>query len=96
MPIVKDVHFKYEDSLGYKSTMKISGFCYLGERPISDFGEVEIPEGKIRVLKCRCGANDWNDNGNYINEYECNCCGQFVEVYEKKEVLNNKNNKVKK
>jgi hypothetical protein len=87
MSLEKEVYFKYEDSLGYKSKIKISGYCYPGEVTVSDFGEKEIPPGKIRVLKCKCGANDWSDNGNYINEYECNCCGQFIEVYEKKTVI---------
>ena len=84
MPLVREVYFKYEDSLGHRSKIRISGFCYSGENEVSDFGVVNIPEGKIRVLKCKCGANDWGDNGRFINEYECNCCGQFVEVYEKK------------
>lgn len=33
------------------------------------------------TIKCRaCGANDWTENGESINQYECSCCGAFVTV----------------
>ena len=38
------------------------------------------PEGKMFVLKCTCGSNDWVDSGRTINEYECNGCGEFIIV----------------
>lgn len=37
----------------------------------------QVPaDGAIKCLAC--GANDWTDNGQYMNQYECACCGAFV------------------
>lgn len=38
------------------------------------------PLGRIYLLKCKCGSNDWTDNGRSISEFECQGCGQFVQV----------------
>lgn len=76
------VYFKYENSDGRTCRFKVLGICYEGEPEINDFGYVEIPEGKIRTIKCKCGCNDWNEDGRFINEYCCNSCGRYVDVYE--------------
>lgn len=78
-----EVYLKYLSYCGTDRVMKLSGYSFEGEPTITDFGVREIPEGKIRILKCKCGCNNWTDNGRFINEYECGSCGQFVEAYEK-------------
>lgn len=82
----QDLYFKYSSVVSSDKKMKISGYCFEGETSVHDFGYIPLPQGKIRVLLCKCGANNWTDNGRFINEYECDCCGKFVEVYEKKEI----------
>ena len=59
----------------------ISEFMFDGETHtyVENLG---LDENKNYHLKCKCGSNDWVDNGRDINEYECNVCGQFVTVLE--------------
>lgn len=77
----KDVYIKYENYAGSVYREKLGGYSFEDGQDITDFGEKDIPEGKIRVLLCKCGSNNWTDNGRNINEYECDCCGQFVTAY---------------
>ena len=59
---------------------KISQYRFPGGDFITAHNKT-APEGKVYTLKCLCGGNDWNDNGRFVNEHECSCCGEFVEVY---------------
>lgn len=77
----KELYFKYIKYWGGEDCLKVKGYAFQGKQYIEDFGEGDIPEGKIRILKCKCGANNWTDNGENINDYECDCCGQFITVY---------------
>lgn len=67
---------------------KVKEFCF-GDEPYKKGHDKTPPEGKIFVLKCRCGSNDWTGNGRDINEYECDGCGQFITVLEDKELRKN-------
>ncbi|TXT90900.1 hypothetical protein D4N13_24425 [Escherichia coli] len=40
------------------------------------FPPLQVPEGKRRVVRCRCGINDWNEDGRWLGEYCCASCGQ--------------------
>lgn len=40
----------------------------------------EVPPGKRRVLRCKCGGNDWTEDGRTMNEYCCACCNQYLEA----------------
>lgn len=43
------------------------------------FNACDIPaDGSIKCLAC--GANDWTENGESINQYECACCGASLTV----------------
>lgn len=64
-----------------QSTFRISGFRFDGDSRAIEANHGEAPEGKKFTLLCKCGANDWTDDGRDINEYQCNCCGQFVDAY---------------
>lgn len=79
------VYFKYENRAGNPRKFRVLGFVFEGDLEVSDFGYIELPPGKIRVLKCKCGSNDWNEDGRFINEYCCNGCGKYIEVYEYRE-----------
>lgn len=44
-----------------------------------------VKKGKIRTMKCfECGHHDFNENGRAINEYACDGCGAYYEIYEVK------------
>ena len=76
--MAKGIYFKYRDCSSDK-TIKASAFSFGDEQWINSH-EKEAGEGRRYVIKCKCGANDWTDNGRSINEYECGCCGQFITV----------------
>lgn len=73
------LHVKYQ-AISTSHTLKVSNFCFDGESWKKGH-EKDAGEGKVYVLKCKCGGNDWSDNGRSINEFECQCCGQFLKVH---------------
>lgn len=73
------MHFKYLDEMENECRIKISEFSFDGGEWIKPENKTP-PKGKVFILKCICGSNDWTSNGRTINEYECNGCGQFVSV----------------
>ena len=52
----------------------------IGSTPLS-----ELAKGKRRVVRCRCGSNNWNNDGRWLGEYCCASCGQYIQVFEKKD-----------
>jgi hypothetical protein len=76
--MAKGLYFKYRDHSS-DDNFKVSGFSF-GDERWEKSHQNEAGEGRRYVLKCKCGANNWTDNGRFINEYECDCCGQFITV----------------
>lgn len=80
---MKGLHIRYL-SLGRPITMRVGSLAYDGEL-YQQAHDHDPGEGKIFRLKCRCGADNWTDNGRDVNEFECDSCGQFVTAIEYKE-----------
>ena len=78
------LHFQFDGFSGRES-FKVKEFCF-GDEPYIKGHDKPPPEGKIFVLRCRCGSNDWTDNGRTMNEYECNGCGQFITALEDRQL----------
>lgn len=68
----------------FDKKLRVGGFRFEGEAQWrTRFGYVPLSKpSQFRTLLCKCGANNWSDNGRFINEYECQCCGAFVEATE--------------
>lgn len=79
--ITNDLYFRYRNYSEETQTLKVKGYSFDKSPYITEFGVVDLPRGKIRILKCKCSANNWTDNGEFTNEYECASCGQFVTVH---------------
>lgn len=84
----RDIYFKYErQAFGpYRSIDKfpIDSFCFDGESEVyshEDFSPREVEGQQYVKLFCRCGACDFNDDGRFMHEYQCNCCGKYITVY---------------
>lgn len=74
------LHFRYSEGITESEVVKrLVEYSFDSQRPVTAHDEA-APNGKVYLLKCLCGSNHWSDNGRFINEYECSCCGQFVEV----------------
>lgn len=75
------VSIRYRTSPGWNGEktiiQPINGFQFDGFVQWVDVAKLK--ETNVGLLKCiACGSNDWTDNGRYMNEYECACCGAFV------------------
>ena len=46
-----------------------------------DFRMHKVTGNQFVKLFCTCGACDFDDQGRYMHEYQCNCCGKYVTVY---------------
>ena len=73
------LHIKFSDCNEVDRKQRISNFTFNGRDWIKAHDK-EAPDGRVFLQYCPCGANDWTDNGRFINEYECNCCGQYIET----------------
>ena len=90
--LTKDVYFKYaRQTFGSFRTVEkflVDSFCFDGE-PMefhhSNFKPKEVVGNQFIKLFCRCGACDFNDNGRWMHEYQCNCCGKYITVYRRNE-----------
>ncbi len=57
---------------------EIAGFMFDGGQWVS---ATDIPRPGSYEIRCnKCKSNDWTENGRFINEYECGCCGAFISV----------------
>ena len=73
------IHLLYESNDYNTCLVRVLSYCFDGmiwKKSHSKKAEI----GKAFTLKCLCGANDWTENGRFISEFECNCCGQFVQI----------------
>ncbi|AYJ73723.1 hypothetical protein PS5_168 [Salmonella phage PS5] len=84
----RDVYFVYEQqafgSLRRKTKFLVDSFNFDGEGEIysyQQFAPVEVRGTQFVKLFCRCGGCDFNDDGRWMHEYQCNCCGKYVTVY---------------
>ncbi len=75
-----DLYFRYTAYTGRRHTVKVVAFNFDGGAYVQEFPPVTIPADKIRVLRCTCGANNWTDDGRYINDYCCGSCGTYVTI----------------
>lgn len=75
-----DLYFRYTAYTGRRHTVKVVAFNFDGGTYVQEFPPVTIPADKIRVLRCTCGANNWTDDGRYINDYCCGSCGTYVTI----------------
>lgn len=73
------LYFKYSSQVGIDCKFRVGHYRFDGDEEVKGHSKI-APENKVSVLKCKCGSFDWTDNGRFINEYECNCCGKFTEV----------------
>ncbi|MDE1485142.1 hypothetical protein KKI90_01570 [Xenorhabdus bovienii] len=81
MKTTSDVYFCYLTRNGNTNKIQINGYHFDNEMSVEKFTPITIPDKHIRTLRCRCGSNDWGEDGRYINEYCCNGCGQYITVY---------------
>ena len=81
MVSLEGLHISYTSMHG-DNRMQISGYRFEGMSHVKAHNK-EAGEGRIFTLRCKCKSTDWSDNGRHMHEYECNCCGQFVEAYAK-------------
>lgn len=78
---MKGLHILYTEGINEREvTNEVSAFKCEGEQR-KEAHNKDAGKGRIFYLKCKCGSNDWTDNGRMMHEYECNGCGQFIEVY---------------
>lgn len=75
-----ELYFRYTAYTGRRHTVKVVAFNFDGGTYVQEFPPVTIPADKIRVLRCTCGANNWTDDGRYINDYCCGSCGSYVTI----------------
>lgn len=77
--------FKYQDHFERNNKFKVGSYCLDGSTSWTNGHDKVCPdEGKYFVIKCPCGSLDWNEDGRFMNEYQCNCCSQFIEVVEER------------
>lgn len=81
---MKGLYFQFSSGT-HRGYFKVDEFCF-GDEQYTKVHNKTPPKGKVFVLECRCGSNDWTDNGRSVNEYECNGCGQFATVLEDKQL----------
>lgn len=83
---MKGLHLKWEgEATGKIYFTLIESYSFTGGEVFdsSDSDDYIADSDLARViLNCICGSNNWKDNGRFMNEYECDSCGAFVEVTE--------------
>ena len=81
MQTTSDIYFTFTNHWDSSRTFKIKGFNFDNEIPVEAFQPALIPANTRRVLLCRCGSNNWRDDGRWVNEYTCDSCDQHITVY---------------
>lgn len=80
--MAKTIAVRYTKYDGQVEYQKVNWFRHEGFG-VAGTTAKDIPEDgyAFATIKCRkCGGNDWTDNGEYINQYECACCGSYLTV----------------
>lgn len=78
------VSIEYRTYWGGTRKQPLAGFA-VGSKP---WVTVREDHEKPLLVVCPCGANNWTENGRWMNEYECDCCGEFVLTEPKQEKYN--------
>jgi hypothetical protein len=79
------LYIKYESGSNAKTEkMRLSHYAFDNSNEVTAHSK-DAGDDRIFRLKCLCGADDWSDNGRFMHEYECICCGQYVSAYEYRE-----------
>ncbi len=73
------MHLKYENRAGVDCFIRITDYCFDGNFWVKSHDRV-APKGRVYTLKCTCGSNNWTENGRFIGEMECGCCGKYVQI----------------
>jgi hypothetical protein len=79
MSNLKHCRVKISDHAERVARYKVSAFRFEGGS-WQELPKRQMPEGKVPLLLCSCGSGEFTENGRSMNEYECPCCGQFVEL----------------
>lgn len=62
----EELYFKYLNTYERESRFRIDSFRFDGEPQwTTKFGQARIRPSQVRVLLCRCGANNWKDDGRF-------------------------------
>ena len=85
MVATDEVWFRYLDYSGQTKAVRVASVRFWPDIQETTFPPLQVPEGKRRVVRCRCGINDWNEDGRWLGEYCCASCGQYIQVFEKKD-----------
>lgn len=80
-----DVWFRYTDFLGRTQVVLVASVRFWPDVQEVIFSPRKVAEGKIHIVRCRCGSNDWNDDGRWLGEYCCAGCGQYIQIFEKRD-----------
>lgn len=62
------------------SRFDVKAFRFEGQDSWQSLPKKDMPRGKIPLLLCLCGSGEFTTNGRFLSEYECPCCGGFVEL----------------
>lgn len=85
MVTTDEVWFRYTRKWGQITFIRVASVRLWPDIQEITFPPLLVPEGKRRVVRCRCGSNDWNEDGRWLGEYCCASCGQYIQVFEKKD-----------
>lgn len=77
MVTTDEVWFRYRTHSDKTKAVRVASVRFWPDIQETIFPPLQVPEGKRRVVRCRCGSNDWNEDGR--------SCGQYIQVFEKKD-----------
>ena len=82
MEIRRGLHLRYEGHRG-TTTIRLKGYRFDGKQWCTTHN-FAAPRGRIFVLGCDCGAQDWQDNGRDLN------AEHVVSLYKSRKCLSEK------
>lgn len=77
------IGIRYTTSPGWNGeqirVQPLNGWRFNGGKDTGWISVSGLPDNLNGEIKCaECHANNWTDNGETMNQYECDCCGAFV------------------
>lgn len=73
------LYLKYSSFSGSSHKMRV-GYYRFDSPCMQTAHNKDAGDGREYRLKCTCGGDSWSDDGRDMNEYCCECCGQFITV----------------